>query len=317
MNKSEIHLDIKLITTWLNEYRHNFNTFNNYRNIAHKFITWLIYQNLHVKIVTRITLQIYEDYLLNKLENSTINLHITVLGSMFQYLVNSQYININPFRLKKQKLPVISKRPRHLTISDWEILLDFIKNPITKNEYRTRWTFLLLYYTGCRSSEVINAKMSDIKIKRNGWWITVTGKGDKIGHIPMPNVLIIEFITYRNSLGLTDVPQVNEPQPLISNIFNPLLPITTSTLFRIIKRTTDRLSEQLIEHDPVRAKIFKNFSPHWLRHTSATHQFEFGIDLRIIKENLRHSNIQTTLRYSHLDRDKQYIETVDKFGNES
>lgn len=236
---------------------------------------------------------------------------------MFQYLVDSQYININPFRLKKYKLPVTVKAQKYLTISDWKILLDFIKNPQTKIEHRTRWIFLLLYYTGCRRSEVINTKMSDIKIKRHRWWITVTGKGNKAGYIPMPSALIIEFVTYRNSLGLTDVPQINETQPLISNISNPLLPITSSTLYRIIKKTTNRLSEQLLEHDPTRAKIFKDFSPHWLRHTSATHQFEFGIDLRIIKENLRHTNIQTTLRYSHLDQDKQHVATVNKFGNKS
>ncbi|RTL11811.1 MAG: hypothetical protein EKK54_06340 [Neisseriaceae bacterium] len=312
---SNIHLDIKVISQWLNEYRYNLNTYNNYRNIAHYFIVWLIEHNLSVKSITRTTIHNYQDYLIDFLKNSTINLHITVLGSMFQYLINIQYIYVNPFRLRKQKLPVKKKLTKYLTISDWEILLNFIDNPQTKKEYRSRWIFLLLYYTGCRRSEVVNAKMIDVTIKRTGWWITVAGKGNKTGSIPMPNILIVEFIKYRNSLSLPDIPQVNETNPLISSISDPLLSITASTLYRIIKKTTRKLSEQLKEHDPVRAQIFKDFSPHWLRHTSATHQFEYGIDLRTIKENLRHSNIQTTLSYSHLDQDKQHSETVEKFGN--
>jgi integrase/recombinase XerC len=52
-------------------------------------------------------------------------------------------------------------------------------------------------------------------------------------------------------------------------------------------------------------------SAHWLRHTSATHQVDAGIDLRIVKENLRHSNLETTMLYQHTEADTSQLKTKD------
>jgi site-specific recombinase XerD len=51
-----------------------------------------------------------------------------------------------------------------------------------------------------------------------------------------------------------------------------------------------------------------------MRHTSATHQVDAGIDIRIVKENLRHSMLETTMKYQHTESDSRYEETVNKFG---
>ena len=85
-------------------------------------------------------------------------------------------------------------------------------------------------------------------------------------------------------------------------------------LYKIIKTTCHQISSQVELIDPAAAYVIDKVSTHWLRHTSATHQVDAGIDIRIVKENLRHSLIETTMRYQHTEEDARYQETTKKFG---
>ena len=42
-------------------------------------------------------------------------------------------------------------------------------------------------------------------------------------------------------------------------------------------------------------------SPHWLRHTHATHALRSGAELTTVRDNLRHASISTTSIYLHAD----------------
>ncbi len=342
--------DIEAIKTWLMEFESSPNTFTSYRQCAERFIMWGLEHKLTLAQIKREDIQDYQNFLSNPspsefwcgpaisrkssnwkpfvrgLSPSSIKLNLQILTTMYEYLLQSGYLNNNPFRLVKRKSArLVTKNKsieRYLTHKEWGYVLEYIEklpreSAIQKTTYnRTKWIFNLLYLSGCRRSEIANAKMSDFMNKHSQWWLRVIGKGDKYGEIPVPNALLTALIDYRHSLNLPDFPVSTETNiALVNNTKgNKYAPISDSMLYKIIKNTCHAIAAQVTLIDPSAAYVIDKVSTHWLRHTSATHQVDAGIDIRVVKENLRHSLIETTMRYQHTEEDARYQETTKKFG---
>ena len=86
-------------------------------------------------------------------------------------------------------------------------------------------------------------------------------------------------------LGMTDYLFTNER--LIDFGIGPFerKPICHSQIFRIVKSAAKK------------AKLSVAPSPHWLRHTSATHAIEAGAPIHVVQRSLGHESISTTGKY--------------------
>lgn len=244
---------------------------------------------LNNKIINKVTskdIVSYIDHLTDLKEaDKTIARKIVSIRTFFDFLMKEKRINVNP--CEKIESPKLRKSlPKTLNFEEINKLLDL--NPKTALEYRNRAMIELMYATGLRVSELVNLELNDINVKDN--YIRVYGKGKKERIVPMAEIttnILNEYISvYRDSLlkgYLTD-------KVFISSYGKG---ITRQAFFKILKKIA---KEQGIE---------KDFSPHTLRHSFATHLLEYGADLRSIGEMLGHENIKTTQIYTHLSNNKK------------
>lgn len=60
-------------------------------------------------------------------------------------------------------------------------------------------------------------------------------------------------------------------------------------------------AQQVEADNPDLAHKLRKASPHWMRHTHATHALDSGTELTTIHDNLRHASISTTSTCLHGD----------------
>ncbi|KKB60802.1 hypothetical protein WM40_27085, partial [Robbsia andropogonis] len=77
-----------------------------------------------------------------------------------------------------------------------------------------------------------------------------------------------------------------------------------------------RQAAQIIENDhPTLAEKLRQATPHWMRHTHATHAIARGVELSAVRDNLRHASISTTSIYLHTDDVKRARQFGQAFTN--
>lgn len=162
-----------------------------------------------------------------------------------------------------------------------------IKNTLTEAEVtklifsarnnREKAIVSLLAYSGIRNQELCNLKVQDFLITQNALQI-LNGKGAKDGLCEITPECSIAIIEYLNLY----------PRSENEYLF--------TTLQKNHKMATGDI-RKLIKIIAKKAKIQKRVYPHLLRHSLAANMLLRGADIISLKNQLRHSWLETTLHY--------------------
>jgi integrase/recombinase XerD len=243
----------------------------NYERILREFFSF--YSGTDIKSVTTAHITLY----LKKLEiaTSTKNLHLRVIGAFFRFLKNTSYIEQNPAaQLKQERVPETFQ----FKILQREQIDRMIE---LENDLQKKILLKILYFTGLRISEAISLKTNSFRIDElgKGVYMTIVGKGAKVRTIYLPDEFFNEVSKYMSGNSSDD--------GYLFFDFESKKPLTRFQAFRIIKAAAKR------------AKVEPVPSPHWFRHTNATHSIEAGAPLHTVQATLGHSSITTTGKYLH------------------
>lgn len=250
---------------------------------------------------------------------------LTILNSMMSYLVDAGYVEFNAFSLVRRKNRLKDKlsgnrftiEERILTEEEWQTFLsvmhDLPETTLEEQHKKQRLVFLvsILYFLGLRIDELAHAQWSNFRQLNGKWWFFVRGKGDKLGKIPVNHHLWQAVIKFRYHLKLAPVPHEEDHSPIIPSLTKTNKALTTRQMSNLLKELA-LLTAIRLKDKPHSEKKLARFSPHWLRHLSASRQDLAGISFTHIKENLRHQNEQTTRHYVHAFDNERHKE-MEKF----
>lgn len=212
------------------------------------------------------------------LKNSTISRRISTLRTFYNYLVDENIVENNVFHnVKNPKLE--KKLPNYLNYNEMEELLESIDISTTEG-LEKRLLIEMFYSTGCRVSEMINVKISDIDFTNKT--IRIMGKGSK--------ERIVYFGDYASKYLDNYLSKVKCDKYLFTNKKGEKLTINE----------VEQIVKDIMKHISIKTHV----TPHTLRHTFATHLLNNGADIRTVQELLGHANLSTTGIYTHVSSDR-------------
>lgn len=163
------------------------------------------------------------------------------------------------------------------TISERILSQEEVQEIISSVEdIRNRLIIKTLYYTGIRISELVALKWKHLQHREQGGQMTILGKGGKSNVLLLPQELWFELMELKITLS--------DEEPIFRSKKGGHL--NPSHVQRILK-------------DIAVKAIGKGATPHWYRHSHASHALDNGCPIHLVQKQLNHSSIATTGRYLH------------------
>lgn len=279
-------------------------TYSIYEGIFRNLIAGSDVCKVKMKDVKSIHVQNYY----NKLENQGKSAHSIqnakkVLNMFFKYAVSEGYLLKNP--CDNANAPK-AKRPESIEVfTDSEI--ERIKKALDGD--RDRFIFVLALSTGCRIGELLALRHQDvgktIEINKEQTTIRHINKGEPIRYeltdgppktsqsyrmIPIPDSVLKEYEAHKHIYKLEYMKRGSGAIKEDDHLFLTKNGIRWQTA-QIQKKWKYVLAKAEVD--------YKKF--HTLRHTYITKLIQSGINIVTVMQLAGHSNLDTTLRYTHIE----------------
>ena len=221
----------------------------------------------------------------SKLGSRSIARHLATLRNFYSFLLRERKVASDPtehVRSPKQWKTI----PKFLNLSQIDKLF---QAPDTSKPTgaRDRAMLELLYATGLRVSELCRVAISDLNLEMG--ILRTTGKGNKQRVVPVGRSAVEAVRRYL---------ETGRAKILRGKVSRYLFVTAQGGAM------TRQAFWKLLSVHGRRAGIFRNLTPHVLRHSFATHLLEGGADLRSVQTMLGHADISTTQIYTHVMRSR-------------
>ncbi len=251
---------------------------------------------------------------------------LSILGALFRWLIEQRYVLANPFAGVKVRGSVRATAldaSRAFTEGEWLLVrtiadgLEWSYGWSAPAAQRLRFLLDVGFATGLRASELVGATLGDIESDARGeHWLRVTGKGHKTGKVALPPFAWDALTHYLLARRLPVSPaRWNPGTPLIGSLdADDAGAISGMRLWAVLRRFFRQVAELIAADHPPLADKLRRASPHWMRHTHATHALAHGAELTTVRDNLRHASVSTTSIYLHGDDEKRAQQIRKAFG---
>lgn len=249
-----------------------------------------------------------------------------ILGSFYNYLLQDEYVYMNPVALIRQKSKFIRKmesvkKIRRLSDRQWQYVIKTAEEMAAINSAlheRTLFIMSILYLMYLRISELTASKRWSpsmnhfFKDSNENWWFTTVGKGNKQRQIAVSDAMLTALKRWRSLLRLSHLPSLADESPLLPKVKGHG-PVSNSTYVRsIIQLCFDQAIDHLKRDGHTEeADSLGEATVHWLRHTGISDDVKHR-PREHVRDDAGHGSGAITDRYIDVNLRERHLSAKNK-----